>query len=69
MPWIGLHGLEDRGCPAAAGCAFVEAVPAARFVRLPGEGHSYGDIDSRWAPFGAAYEALAQPRPAGDPGP
>jgi type IV secretory pathway VirJ component len=40
IPWIGLHGLEDRECPAAAGCAFVEAVPGARFVPLPREGHS-----------------------------
>jgi hypothetical protein len=69
VPGIGLHGLDDRDCPAPAGRAFVEAVPGARFVPLPGEGHSYGDIDSWWAPFSAAYEALEQPRPAGDPGP
>ena len=51
--------------PRPQGRAFVEAVPGARFVPLPGEGHSYGDIDSWWAPFSAAYGSLT---PASVPG-
>ncbi len=62
-PWIGLHGLDDRECPAAEGRAFVEAVPGARFVPLPGQGHSYGDIDSWWTPFNAAYGSLTAQHP------
>ena len=62
-PWIGLHGLDDRECPAAEGRAFLEAVPGARFVPLPGEGHSYADIDRWWTPFNAAYGSLTAQAP------
>jgi len=68
-PWIGLHGLEDRECPAAEGRAFMQAVPGASFVPLPGEGHAYGDIDSWWARFRAAYGSLATAQGPGTPPP
>jgi type IV secretory pathway VirJ component len=66
-PWVGLHGLDDRECPAAEGRSFMQAVPGARFVPLPGQGHTYDDIDSWWAWFSAAYRALTPAQVPGSP--
>jgi type IV secretory pathway VirJ component len=64
-PWIALHGLDDRECPAAEGRVFAAAIPDAHFVPLPGEGHSYADIDEWWGRFFAAYQELVTPAALG----
>jgi type IV secretory pathway VirJ component len=66
-PWIGLHGLDDRECPAAEARRFATAIPNAQFLPLPGEGHSYADLDPWWGSFIAAYRQLTVP--AGKTGP
>jgi type IV secretory pathway VirJ component len=58
-PWIALHGLEDRECPALEGREFVQGVPGSRFVALPGVGHSYRDAGSWWGAFMSSYDTLA----------
>jgi type IV secretory pathway VirJ component len=65
-PWIALHGLEDRECPAPEARAFAAAIPGARFVALPGVTHRYRDMSRWWGPFEAAYRQLAAtaPRPS-----
>jgi type IV secretory pathway VirJ component len=57
-PWIALHGLEDRECPAGEDREFVQGVPGAQFVPLPGEGHAYEDLERWWSQFSAACRAL-----------
>ena len=58
-PWVAVHGLEDRVCPAAAGEAFARSVPGSGFVGIPGVDHNYRE-PSRWLPsFLAAYRRLA----------
>jgi type IV secretory pathway VirJ component len=49
-PWIALHGLEDRECPASKGRDFAHGVPGRRFVPLPGVTHAYRDA-GRWGGF------------------
>jgi type IV secretory pathway VirJ component len=61
-PWIALHGIEDRECPAAEARTFTHGVPGAQFVALPDEGHAYTDMDRWWGQFNAAYQALLTPR-------
>ncbi len=65
--WIALHGIEDRVCPVAPARAFAQAVPGARFLPLPGVGHSYEDMPRWWGAFLGSYEELAatpgSPRP------
>ncbi|HTT43550.1 MAG TPA: AcvB/VirJ family lysyl-phosphatidylglycerol hydrolase [Steroidobacteraceae bacterium] len=60
-PWIALHGLEDRECPAGEDRAFVQGVPGAQFVPLPEEGHAYEDMQRWWGPFSAALRGLLAP--------
>ena len=57
--WIALHGIEDRVCPVAQARAFAQAVPGARFLPLPGVGHSYEDMPRWWGAFLGSYEELA----------
>ena len=58
-PWIALHGLEDRECPAPEARAFAQGVPGSRFIALPGVGHSYRDAGRWWTAFMASYGTLA----------
>jgi type IV secretory pathway VirJ component len=58
-PWIALHGLEDRECPAAEARTFAAAIPNARFVALAGVTHRYRDMSRWWVPFEAAYRQLS----------
>jgi type IV secretory pathway VirJ component len=62
-PWIALHGLEDRECPAPEARAFAAAIPGARFVALPDVTHRYRDMSRWWAPFEAAYRQLSATAP------
>lgn len=41
MPALVLHGDEDRTVPARYGVELAEALPAGRYVNLPGAGHNY----------------------------
>jgi type IV secretory pathway VirJ component len=66
VPWVDLHGLDDRECPAAEARAFAAAIPQARFLPLPGEGHSYRDPEHWWGAFLNALEQLRAPRPRAD---
>jgi type IV secretory pathway VirJ component len=66
-PWIGLHWLDDRECPAEEARAFAAAIPDAHFVPLPGQGHTYDDPDRWWGPFIAAYQQLTAAPLAGTP--
>jgi type IV secretory pathway VirJ component len=58
-PWVAVHGLDDRVCPAAAGEAFARAVPGASFIGLPGVDHNYRNRARWWPAFVAAYRRLA----------
>jgi type IV secretory pathway VirJ component len=68
-PWVSLHGLNDRECPAAAARDFVEAIPGARFIAIPDNGHIYEASGYWWGPFIHAYQALAAPVPPPAPTP
>jgi type IV secretory pathway VirJ component len=58
-PWVTLHGLDDRVCPAAEARSFAEAIPGARFIPLPANGHSYDTSAYWWGQFIASYRTLA----------
>ena len=64
--WIALHGIEDQICPVAPARAFAQAVPGARFLPIPGVGHSYADMQRWWGAFLGAYGELSVP-PASAP--
>lgn len=65
-PWVAMHGIEDRVCPVAEGRAFVQSVPGARFIPVPGSGHTWKEGD--WEVFAAgAYEQLATAAAASAP--
>jgi type IV secretory pathway VirJ component len=66
-PWIALHGLSDKVCPAPAARAFAAAIPGARFVGIPGVDHHYRDPKDWWAIFIGAYRELASAAPAAAP--
>lgn len=66
-PWIALHGLSDRVCPAPAARAFAAAMPGVRFVGIPGVDHHYRDPKQWWGTFIGAYRELASPAPAAPP--
>ena len=67
-PWITLHGLDDRECPAAAARAFAAATPGARFMAIPQAGHAYDPTEGWTEMVLAAYaELAAAPAPAGRP--
>ena len=57
-PWIALHGIQDSVCPVGPARAFVQDVPGARFLPLPGVGHSYTDMRRWWGAFISSYEEL-----------
>jgi type IV secretory pathway VirJ component len=46
VPWVGLQGARDRACPAARAQAFLDAIPAAKFVALPEASHGLAGQDS-----------------------
>ena len=58
-PWVAVHGLDDRVCPASAGAAFAGAVPGASFLGIPGVGHDYRDRARWWPAFMSGYRRLA----------
>jgi type IV secretory pathway VirJ component len=63
-PWVTLHGLDDRVCPAAEARRFADAIPGARFIPVPDNGHSYGSSGDWWGAFIDSYHRLiAAPPP------
>ncbi|MBS0578921.1 MAG: hypothetical protein JSR36_06625 [Proteobacteria bacterium] len=58
-PWVAVHGLEDRVCPAAAGEDFARAVPGASFIGIPGVDHNYRERARWWPSFLSGYRQLA----------
>jgi type IV secretory pathway VirJ component len=68
-PWVTLHGLDDRVCPAGEARGFVDATPGARFIPVPDNGHSFGGSGYWWEQFIGSYHQLsaapgkAQPTP------
>src|SRR5215469_9914066 len=58
-PWIALHGDQDLECSLSEAKAFVAQVHGARFVELPGVGHSYGDPRGWLQQFDDAYASIA----------
>ena len=63
-PWVTLHGLDDRVCPAAEARRFADATPGTRFIAVPDNGHSYGSSGDWWGAFIDAYHRLiAAPPP------
>jgi type IV secretory pathway VirJ component len=57
-PWVTLHGLEDRVCPAAEARRFADAIPGARFIPVPDNGHTYDISGYWWGPFIDSYHQL-----------
>ncbi len=66
-PWVTLHGLNDRVCPAADARRFADAIPGARFVPLPDNGHSYDSSAYWWGQFIDSYHQLSSALPAPTP--
>ncbi len=66
-PWVTLHGLQDRVCPAAEARSFADATPGARFIPVPDNGHSYDSPGDWWGPFIGSYRQLAATPPAAPP--
>jgi type IV secretory pathway VirJ component len=62
-PWVTLHGLDDRVCPAAEARSFADAIPGARFIPVPDNGHSYGSAGDWWEAFIDSYHRLIAPPP------
>lgn len=58
-PWIAVHGLNDKVCPAAAGAAFAAGIPQATFSAIPGVDHNYRDRALWWPAFMAGYRKLS----------
>ena len=48
--WVALHGVDDRTCPVADLRTFSQGVSRARYVPLPGVGHS-DDVFEYWWPL------------------
>jgi type IV secretory pathway VirJ component len=68
-PWVTLHGLEDRVCPAAGARSFAAAIPGARFIPVPDNGHSYDPAAYWWAQFIDSYHMLTAAAAAPQPTP
>jgi type IV secretory pathway VirJ component len=57
--WIAVHGLDDQVCPASAGRAFADRVPAASFIAISGVDHNYRDRSRWWPAFLGGYQRLS----------
>jgi type IV secretory pathway VirJ component len=68
-PWVTLHGVDDRVCPAAQARSFADAIPGARFLPLPGNGHSYDTSAYWWGQFIDSYHKLTAAAAAQGPTP
>ena len=58
VPWIVIHGSDDRVIPYATSNAFVPKVELARLIGLDGVGHDISD-ERWWKPFIGAYGEIA----------
>jgi type IV secretory pathway VirJ component len=69
VPWIALHGENDKACDVRAASDFVARVPHARIVTLPKVGHGFGVADRWRAPLLDGFAELTRPSEVTRPAP
>jgi type IV secretory pathway VirJ component len=68
VPWVVLHGENDKVCAVAAARDFAAHVPGAKIVTLSGVGHGFSAADRWRPPLLESFAALSRPRdPAAAP--
>lgn len=59
--WVALHGVQDRTCPVGESREFAQAISGARYVPLPGIGHTYSASGDWWPQLAQAVADLTAP--------